>query len=518
MTLIGQNQLLPMTQPAQYFDAATMQSVLPIQVRANDNNIVGAFNAHDASGTIHNQSSVLASRPAFGVTGRVWYVTDGSPANRVYIDTGAAWAEIPYMLSSAGPFLPLAGGTMVGTVLFSADNIWNIGAVGATRPANVYVGTLLTSPTGTFTTALVLTGATVTGTPVWSSSQAITLSTAAQPNITSLGTLAANLLFVDNTYDIGAVATTRPRSGYFGTNLTAGGNILAPTSGLQTWFVAGTVPSSISTAFASVVVFGSNVTARGAGFFISNTVPASTAAGIVDGIYVANTTLNAGATIATQVGVEIANQTSGTANYTIRAGTGIAQLDGQLRWNTDNTYDIGAVGATRPRTVYVGTSVVVPTVTATTLTGTLSTAVQTSITSVGTLTVLAVSGIATYTNIIKTLAGETAIQSGNMKLGGSAQVNGNAVGFNIVTLAGAFQYRIVISGKDASDGSAPANTFLDVVVLNAGAAWVPITVSSTTVKGAPGARTYSNNIGVLKIVIASGTTWYIDSIVTRFGG
>lgn len=37
--------------------------------------------------------------------------------------------------------------------------------------------------------SLVLTGATVTGTPTWASSQAITLSTAAQPNVTSLGTL-----------------------------------------------------------------------------------------------------------------------------------------------------------------------------------------------------------------------------------------------------------------------------------------------------------------------------------------
>jgi uncharacterized membrane protein len=36
---------------------------------------------------------------------------------------------------------------------------------------------------------LTLTGATVAGTPTWSSSQAITLSTAAQPNITSVGTL-----------------------------------------------------------------------------------------------------------------------------------------------------------------------------------------------------------------------------------------------------------------------------------------------------------------------------------------
>lgn len=37
--------------------------------------------------------------------------------------------------------------------------------------------------------SLVLTGTTVTGTPTWTSAQAITLSTASQPNITSLGTL-----------------------------------------------------------------------------------------------------------------------------------------------------------------------------------------------------------------------------------------------------------------------------------------------------------------------------------------
>jgi hypothetical protein len=42
--------------------------------------------------------------------------------------------------------------------------------------------------------------------------------------------LAQNLLFTDNTYDIGASGATRPRSGYFGTNLTAGNNIQVGTA------------------------------------------------------------------------------------------------------------------------------------------------------------------------------------------------------------------------------------------------------------------------------------------------
>lgn len=36
--------------------------------------------------------------------------------------------------------------------------------------------------------------------------------------------------------------------------------------------------------------------------------------------------------------------------------------DGKLLWNTDNTYDIGASGATRPRAIYAGTSVTAPSI------------------------------------------------------------------------------------------------------------------------------------------------------------
>jgi hypothetical protein len=48
--------------------------------------------------------------------------------------------------TSVAGYLPLAGGTMTGTLLFSADNTYNIGASGATRPGHIYVGTDLTSP------------------------------------------------------------------------------------------------------------------------------------------------------------------------------------------------------------------------------------------------------------------------------------------------------------------------------------------------------------------------------------
>lgn len=49
------------------------------------------------------------------------------------------------------------------------------------------------------------------------------LSTAAQPAVTSLGTLAANLLFVDATHDIGVAGATRPRDIFASRNITTGG-------------------------------------------------------------------------------------------------------------------------------------------------------------------------------------------------------------------------------------------------------------------------------------------------------
>lgn len=58
------------------------------------------------------------------------------------------------------------------------------------------------------------------------------------------GTLAGNLLFTDNTYDIGAAGATRPRYGYFADSLVAGGNI---NTGGQFIFISGPTMTPQST-------------------------------------------------------------------------------------------------------------------------------------------------------------------------------------------------------------------------------------------------------------------------------
>ena len=117
-----------------------------------------------------------------------------------------------------------------------SDNAYDIGASGANRPRNIYAagtatiggattlsgaltyggvtlsnavtgtGNMVLSASPTLTGTVVLTGTTITGTPTWSSSQAITLSTAAQPNVTSVGTL-TSLLTGETTITTTSAAT-----------------------------------------------------------------------------------------------------------------------------------------------------------------------------------------------------------------------------------------------------------------------------------------------------------------------
>ena len=82
--------------------------------------------------------------------------------------------------------LALASATVSGTPTWSSAQAITLST--AAQPNVTSLGTL----TGlTVSGTVALAGATITGAPTWSSAQAITVSTAAQPNITSVGVLAA---------------------------------------------------------------------------------------------------------------------------------------------------------------------------------------------------------------------------------------------------------------------------------------------------------------------------------------
>ncbi len=114
-------------------------------VLGNDNNTRTKLNAHDADTGVHVQSSVLASRPAFGSVGRKWLCSD---TLKLYYDTGAAWAEVAYAPAVAPSFtggITVAGGAVIG----GGANITGNSAI---------TGTLNVSGLAVFAAGLELTG------------------------------------------------------------------------------------------------------------------------------------------------------------------------------------------------------------------------------------------------------------------------------------------------------------------------------------------------------------------------
>lgn len=76
--------------------------------------------------------------PSTCQVGRLFFDTDATAGSNVYGCTSAnTWTL--QGASGAGVYLPLAGGTMTGNILFT-DNTYDIGASGATRPRNLYLG------------------------------------------------------------------------------------------------------------------------------------------------------------------------------------------------------------------------------------------------------------------------------------------------------------------------------------------------------------------------------------------
>jgi len=117
-----------------------------------------------------------------------------------------------------------------------------------------------------------------------------------------------------------------------------------------------------------------------------------------------------------------------------------------------------------------------------------------------------------------TAAAGDSVKVGNVVYGGTNQQFGTGSGFNFFTPTGnGAAYYLIINGKDVADGTSPNNSFMDVMIFQNQASPVYNVITSTTTKGSPGARTYSTNAGSVRIAIANGTNWYVDTAATKFG-
>ena len=357
----------------------------------------------------------------------------GAALNNAGIDVGnnnlATWrfnnATTSWQSNIA--IMPTANGTLT---LGGTSNYWGAAYVTSiTATGNANVGNI-------GATAVVATN--LTG----------TLQTAAQTNITSVGTLGSlsvtgnitggNLLTGGNIFDTGALSIITAASGNI--NLAPNGTnmLVATTTGAN---IAGTLNAT------------GNVTGS---YFFGN---GSQLTGI-DATAIQNGTANVRAFLNGNVTVSAA----GTANVLVVTSTG-ANIAGTLNTGTGNA-NVGNIGATA--------------VVATNLTGTLQTAAQTNITSVGTLGSLSVTGnvstgnvsgtTGTFTNVAGTLS--TAAQTNITSVGtlGSLTVTGNIGGGNV---------NAILNGSGANVTSISATNISSGTLAQARLANAAVTLGST---------------------------------------
>lgn len=192
-----------------------------------------------------------------------------------------------------GPFLPLAGGTMTGDILFNADNTIDIGASGATRPRRGFFGTEVVSP--------LFTGA---------------LTGAASANVLKAGDTMTGLL------TLAAVGVS------FGSSvlLLDAANIIAQRNGVNIQTFRNYRTFTDASNYERLSLAGPVIA-----FEIAGSGSART-------LYLYNRSSEA-----------IIFGTSNADRWTVATA-------GHFQTSTNNTLDIGASGATSPRSIYFGTS------------------------------------------------------------------------------------------------------------------------------------------------------------------
>jgi hypothetical protein len=263
--------------------------------------------------------------------------------------------------------------------IFNTDNTYDIGASGATRPRTGYLGTSLQvgSPSTTQNARIQIGGAYSLTNPSANNGYAIRVEDATYTNTTSSGTIALlpTVSMNGGTYAASSATTITNAAILYLTGAPAQGTNVTITNRWGLYFdssfasyikggvISGTAPSSIPT-------FGFSAYGSQAGALLcANFQNDQTAAADV-GVEVdwSGSNVRQGAIITgwdgaatTDAYMAFGTRTSGAFSQKWRIQSG-----GSWVASTDNSWDIGNSGALRPRTGYFGTSLVAPTINATT--------------------------------------------------------------------------------------------------------------------------------------------------------
>lgn len=296
---------------------------------------LGVSGAATLSSSLSAGASTLAS---LGVTGAATVGTTlGVTGATTLSSTLSAGAST---LASLG----VTGAATVGTTL---------GVTGATTLST------LSATNGTFSGTLGVTGATTLGTST---------------------TLGGGLFFSAETFDIGTNVGSRPRDIWIARNLNAVGTLtIGGTSTLTGTVSAGVVNTSglltanslsVSTTAAIPTISGNLSIKNGAtglGLFLYNT---ETGGGVnferLNVAWSSNTLFLNTTKAGTGVSRDMSIGSDGVGNLNLMTSAlnrwQVNGSTGHMLCGADNTYDVGASGSSRPRTIYAATSVLSPTV------------------------------------------------------------------------------------------------------------------------------------------------------------
>jgi hypothetical protein len=175
--------------------------------------IQAAFNSstgHNHDGTAGEGAPILALGPVQDVTISTT-VLGVKTTNTVDLGTTGLRFKDFYLAGNAsvGGTLGVTGATTLSAAL----------TYGGVTLSNAVTGTgnMVLSASPTLTGTLGAAAATFSGAVALNGNT--TLGDASSDTVTVNGTITSNLIFTDNTYDIGASGATRPRTGYFGTSV-----------------------------------------------------------------------------------------------------------------------------------------------------------------------------------------------------------------------------------------------------------------------------------------------------------
>jgi hypothetical protein len=356
------------------------------------------------------------------VTTGTWNSLVGSSATFAAGLSGANLASI----TGANVTGTVPAATVAGTVTTAAQpNITSVGTLTGLGVNGTVTAVAFTANTGVFTGngsgLSAIAGANVTGT-VGSATTAGTVTTAAQPNITSVGTLTS--LAVTGNASAGNISTGGALSVTGNANV---GNIGA---------AAGVFTSVSGNGSALSAIAGANVTGEVGFAAVANSVAAANISGQVANALVAGTVYTNAQPNITSVGTLSSLAVTGNAtagNVYANSGTiGASLLTGAL--TTASQPNITSVGTldylsvsnniTSNMSIYANSG----TIGASLLTGTLTTAAQPNVTSLGTLTGLGANGNVTAVNITANTgvftgngSGLTALNASNISTGTLSQ-------------------------------------------------------------------------------------------------